>query len=448
MHAFFQALANNALLYLLVLLLTSVAVAFLARASIAALYDPWAVQQVQTIFATTAVVFMWMAAIIKSSLLVYHVAAMFAFFYCAGLCYRQAVRTYCSARMVRPKVLCLLRDIFFCLFVVSQVMAWALGGVPLLLESRLNAFSSGGGIGVLSRIISFTSFAALFLTVLRVGISARRRVSSGDVFVLMFTVLASVANGSKTNIILSLLLLLMSNWIFLRVFLGYVPPSVSRKKILAFAVALCGLVLVPVTVEMVQNADADVSGPIAAFGIRLVLSGDGYMWMYGDDYLSTVHVDSPTALLFADFLGVTRIVSWDHLPVHPGLQIYQDLFPNSDSIRGPNLRVDTFGLLYESMTFGVVFAALTGSLFGFLRAWLFKVRRAIFFLPASYLFFQSPMFLVDPLLGVTALVNTGFGMIITGLAVLVLGRDPFGAGVMMRLRNGPSVLVSARSTSL
>lgn len=448
MQAFFEAFASNVQGYMLALLLTAAAVAVLARPSITASYDPWAVQQVQTVFASAAVVFMWMANIIKPSLFVYHVAALGAFLYCAGMCYRLTIRTYYGARTVRPQALCSLRAIFLCLFVVSQLSAWALGGIPLFLESRLNAFSSGGGIGVLSRIISFTSFAALFLTVLRVGISTRKRVSFSDAFVLFFIILASVANGSKTNIILTLLLILTSNWIFRRVFHAYGPPSVSRKKLVVLALTLGALVLVPVMVEQLQVSEASVVGPFEALGVRLILSGDGYMWMYGDNYLSAVRVDSPTALLFADFLGVTRLVPWSQLPVHPGLQIFQDLFPNSDAIRGPNLRVDAFGLLYGSITFGVIFAATLGAFFGLLRAWLFKVWSAMFFLPASYLFFQSPTFMVDPLLGVTTLVNTAFAMVITGLAVSLVGRDPFGAGVKMRLRRASSSTVSVRPTSI
>lgn len=438
MTAFLQAFANNVQGYVLALLLTAAAVAVLVRPSITTLYDPWAVQQVQTIFASAAVVFMWMADIIQPSLMLYHVAALSGFLYFAGLCYRMNIRTHWGARRVRPRALRSLRAIFLWLFVISQLSAWALAGVPLFLESRLNAFSSGGGVGVLSRIISFTSFVALFLTVLHVGTSARKRIGATDGFVLAFTILASVANGSKTNIVMTPLLILMAHWIFKRLFRDYAAPTVSRKKLMALALALGVMVLVPVMVEL-RSAETNVGGPLEAVGVRLMLSGDGYMWMYGDDYLSTVRVNSPTALLFADFLGVTRLVSWDQLPVHPGLQIFQALFPDSEAIRGPNLRVDAFGLLYGSMVFGVVFAALIGAFFGVLRAWLFKVKRAVLFLPASYLFFQAPTFFVDPLLGVTALVNTAFAIAITVLAVALAGRDPFVAGIRMRSRRGPVV---------
>jgi hypothetical protein len=195
------------------------------------------------------------------------------------------------------------------------------------------------------------------------------------------------------------------------------------------------LLVIPVAVEMTRNSSVSAADPLEAAFIRLIFSGDGYMWMYGDDYLSRITVDSPTALLFADFLGVTRLMPWEQLPVHPGLQIFQDLFPGSDSIRGPNLRVDAFGLLYGSIGFGIVFATVLGAVFGWLRGWLFNARGALSFLPAAYIFFQAPAFLVDPLLGVTALVNTAFSVAIVGFAVALVGRDPFRAHRSLRTRS-------------
>jgi hypothetical protein len=366
--------------------------------------------------------------------MIYHVAAMAGFLVCAGLIFQRTVHTYWAARKVRLHALTSLRNVFLFLFVASQLGAWALGGLPIFLESRLNAFSSGGGIGILSRIISFTSFAAVFLSVLRIGISERKRISRTDGFVLVFSIVASVASASKGNIVLTLLLILTAHWIFRHLFQDYVAPKFPRKKLVTLAVILAGLMLVPVAVELARDSETTIGGPLEAVAIRLILSGDGYMWMYGDDYLSTVTVRSPTALLFADFLGVTRLVSWDELPVHPGLQVFQILFPDRDEIRGPNLRVDAFGLLYGSMVFGVIFSALLGCVFGLLRGWLFRARSTLLFLPAAYLFFQAPAFLVDPLLGVTALVNTGFAMVIVAVALAFVGTEPFAAGRRTRFR--------------
>lgn len=434
MQPFFQALESNPQWYLLALLLSAACVTLLVRSSVTTLFDPWAVQQVNTIFASAAVTLLWLAGAIKDELMIYHVAAIFSFLICAGLTFRYSIQTCWVAREVRPRALIALRNVFLCMFVASQLGAWAIGGLPILLESRLNAFSSGGGIGVFSRIISFTSFAAVFLTVLRIGVSDQKRVSFTDGFVFVFTVIASIASASKGNIVLTLLVVLTSHWIFKRLIKNYVAPKVSKTKIVTFAVILVMLMLVPLAVELARDSETTVGGPIEAFVIRLVLSGDVYMWMYGDDYMSAVTVRSPTALLFSDFLGVTRLASWDQLPVHPGLQVFQMLFPDRDEIRGPNMRVDVFGLLYGSMVFGIIFSAVLGGLFGLMRGWLFRVREPLLFLPAAYLFFQAPAFFADPLLGVTALVNTGFAMVIVALAVALVGRPPVASGARMRLR--------------
>ena len=435
MQAFLEALVNNTASYLLILLFSGCLLALLVRASTTALYDPWALQQIQTAFATSAVILMWQAGIINSSLAIYHISATIAFLVCAGSAFKRITLKQYFHRRVKRGALNSMTVMLLIIFVLAQLSAWMLAGIPILLESRLNAFSSGGGIGVLSRIISFTSVSVIFLSVLRIGTSPKNKIKFLDGFVLIFSVFASVANGSKTSILLTVLIILMSNWIFQRTFLGYVAPTVSKKKLVAFACGLSVLVLIPMAFEMTRDSESAIGGPLSALALRLVFSGDGYMWLYGDDYLSFVKVSSPIALLFSDFLGVTRIVPWDQLPVHPGLQIYQDLYPFSDAIRGPNVRVDAFGLLFGNMLIGVIFSAALGSLFGVLRAWLFRVKSAAFFLPAIYLFIQAPALFVDPLLGVTALVNAGFGTAIVVLTVVLIGKDPFGTGVLCIRRN-------------
>lgn len=434
MQPFLLALANSPLLYVLALLLCAVGTIALVRPTTVALYDPWALQQVQTIFASAAVVFMAFVGVIKTELMLYHVAAIGSFLLCAGFVYKEMTRQCLVARRVRPRALNSMRTLFLVLLVASQFTAWKLTGIPLLLESRLNAFSSGGGVGMLSRMLSFLSFATVFLTVLRIGIDPRKRLNRTDLFVLLFTVAASVANASKTNIVFTLMLVLTSDWIFRHIIEGYIGLKVPRRKLFGLSGLLALLMMVPVVVDLSRDPESSFGGPLEAIVLRLIFSGDGYMWMYGDDYLSIVSVNSPTELLLTDFLGVTRLVPWDQLPVHPGLQIFQILFPGSDAIRGPNLRVDAFGLLYGSMAFGVALTALFGGLFGLLRSWMFKVRSGVIFLPTAYLFFQAPTFLVDPMLGVTALVNTTFAMMTVFLVQAMVGKDPFASGLRRRMR--------------
>lgn len=447
MQDFLIALGSNPLWYGLSVLISLGMLLVLVRPSITTFYDPWLLQQILTAFASASVIFMWKMGIIELSLMLYHIVALTCFMLFAGIMFRQVTRHRRLTFYARPIPLNFLRDALLLVFIVSQLLAWSVSGIPLLLESRLDAFSGGSGIGVFSRLISFTSFATVFLTVLRVGISHLRRFNLTDIIALTFATIASVASGSKTNIAMMLVIILMSNWVFQQQIKNYVAPRVSRKIIAGLAMLLLTLLLVPVAIEMARGSGVDASGPVQALFIRLVLSGDGYMWMYGDNYLSLVTVSSPIELLFSDFLGLTRLMSWDQLPVHPGLQIYQSLFSDSDAIRGPNLRVDTFGLLFGSMEIGIAFAAVMGGLFGWLRGLLFKARSALIYLPAAYLFFQAPAFFVDPVLGVTALVNATFGIVIVGATVAVLGRDPFSGKYEVRLgQNKLPITASAQSS--
>ena len=426
MDACLDQIFNHPWWYLIAVLLSLFVGVLLARPSIITFYDPWALQQIPTAFASADIIFMWYKGIIESYIAAYYILATSVFFICASLSFRKMTRIQFVQRAVSVGHLNVLRSLTLFIFVSVQLIAWALAGLPILLESRLDSFAGGGGIGILSRIISFTSIAVIFLTVLRIGTSPLKKVNLTDCFVLIFSIISSVVNGSKTNIIMIPIIIMMSHWISLYNFRGYVAPSIPKKYFTLIGVLITLLLFVPLYFEIKQDTQSKLNNPLEGLIFRLILSGDVYMWFYGDHFDQYIEVNSPTALLFSDFLGVTRLLPWDKLPIHPGVQIYKHLFPDSGAIRGPNMRVDIFGLLYGNMFVGFIVSALIGCFFGFIRSLIFRVKSGALFLPAVYLFFQAPFFLVDPLLGVTAVVNACFLFFLVMLMIKIIRADPFG----------------------
>jgi hypothetical protein len=426
--AFFLALAGHVPLYAAMVLLAGIGYWLAVRPSALAWYDPWAAQQVLSAFASAAVLFMWSVDIIDGQTAAYHVAAIAGFCGVAAWVFRWLLAKELPGPEVDPDALIDLRHPLFLLFSVSQLLAWVLSGIPLLLESRLDAFAAGDGSGLLSRLVAFSSIATLFLTVLAMGLSPERRIRLGDLAVVGAVTVASVLSGSKSNIVFVALYLLTSDLLCRRLFpTRYRPLQVPRRAVWVGVAAVGLLMLVPLLRESEPAGDEAFGGPVGALAARLVLSGDGYIWSYGDRYVDEMGVSSPTTLLFSDVLGMFRLVRWEALPVHPGLALYRELMPGSESVKGPNIRVDLFGLLYGSMALGLAFSCAVGAAFGAARSTVFHARTAPGILTGVFLFMSVPALLVDPALGVTVLVNAAIGFgVAWGLVRLLAapgGRD-------------------------
>jgi hypothetical protein len=384
-----------------------------ARPSAVSWFDPWAAQQVLSVFASAAVLFMWWVDIIDGATAIYHVAATAAFFVIAGWVFKARLAAPRVRLEVRPDQIGRLRLLVFLVFAVSQLLAWTLTGLPILLESRLDAFAAGDGTGFFSRLFTFSSTATLFLTVLNVGLSPTGRLRRSDIAVVAAIVLATVLNASKSAIIYSVLFVLSSDLLCSRVFPAqYRPIRFPRRAVALSLVAVVGLMLVPAAFEARRRVDDPAGGMLGQLLARVVLSGDGYMWFYGDGYLDTTTDPAPVKLLFSDPLGMSRLVPWDALPVHPGLAVGREVVPDSDSVRGPNVRLDVFGLLFGSMAAGVAFACVSGALFGALRAAAFRARTVPSLVTGVFLFLNLHSLLIDPVLGVATLVNAGIGFLL------------------------------------
>jgi hypothetical protein len=407
LNSFFVELDSAFGLYLVLLAVSAFCYALLSRPSALAWFDPWVPQQVLAAFASTVVSFMAWYGIVPVWVAAYHWASMLAFYGMAGLSLKACRGSSRPLEAPPIREVATLKRQAFTIYVLAQIAAWATTGVPLLLASRLDAFAGGSGLGLLSRAISFLSIAVIFLNILEVGLRRSRGARTGDWLVLGFIVMAVVLNASKSNIVFTILFALTCDRVCRYLYPAYRPLNISRATyVKAFAVV--GSLLVFALLMDARSSD-EGSNPLYQLGIRLLLSGDGYLWFYGDDYLHTVTVGSPTKLLFADFLGSTRLVAWSDLPVHPGLQVFQDLFPDSDSIRGPNVRVDTFGLLFGSAWAGILFCTAAGTIFGLCRAAIFRWRTLAMQCVAIYVLLESPQLLVDPVLGVTMFVNATLG---------------------------------------
>lgn len=255
------------------------------------------------------------------------------------------------------------------LFVVSQLLVYSVTGIPLFLESRLEAFSGGGGYGIFSRIIFVTSNIALVVAVYRLLLLRRGRLSRLlDYGVVGFCGLAAILSGSK-GALLTLVFSISLALYFVRRFYPVRQVEQRMRRLFFLVVALS----FPVAIAAISlQSGIDQFGElVAALVTRFLQSGEIYFMVYPDDILARLQDGNGIVALFYSPLGSMRLVDRENLPVNLGLQAFWYHY-TLDVISGPNARHNVFGLKYFGPVASIVFSFLLGALFSFTRNTLYR----------------------------------------------------------------------------
>jgi hypothetical protein len=138
-----------------------------------------------------------------------------------------------------------------------------------------------------------------------------------------------------------------------------------------FGLAVFGAFFTIVVQTTIKYGDNNTINPLIHLAMRIVNTGDVYMYAYPNAFLEQMNTANPFMALFKDFIGMLRIVPWEELPEHIGLQLYQTIY-NTDLIAGPNAMHNVFGLHYFGPIWSVYFSFILGVVVSFLRNELYR----------------------------------------------------------------------------
>lgn len=250
------------------------------------------------------------------------------------------------------------------LFVVLQLYAYSVTGLPIFLESRLEAFSTGGGFGFVNRVIFVVSNITLVCAFYRLMLLRRGRLSRTlDYAVVAFCIAVAVVSGSK-GALLSLVFSVSLALFFARRFHGVQRAEGSIRR---FFVLLIGLAF-PVAFGTIY-LQAGIDNPIelvSVVAMRFFQTGEIYFMVYPNDVLQHLPDGNGVLALFYSPLGSLRLVPREYLPVNLGLQAFWYHY-DSSLLAGPNARHNVFGLHYFGPYISVLFSLLLGLSFSIAR---------------------------------------------------------------------------------
>jgi len=414
---FMKYLLDDFYIYFAILVCYTCGYFYLVRKYIYTILDPLFLYTLYSCFGGTIVVFMFYKDVISLQYFLSYLFTQAAFvlgfrvFRPLNLLKIRPSASNCSKNRSTNTFIPRLYIVSSLVYIISQIVSYSVGGIPLLYKSRLDFYISDSGFGVISRIIYVTALVTIFLLIHRFNNwKGNIFLRLYDVFVLFNVITNSVLSGSKSSF-LTLLSVVFYYSIFSLRMNGRAEFFYKIKKyqylMLSFAV------VVAISVALIQDmGQYGEKVGLIAFVNRLVLSGDVYVNAYPYAVIEYMQWHNPFLVIFQDFIGLFRIVSWENLPTTLGIELFRYLVPESDTV-GPNPRHNVFGLVYFGFYGSILFSFGIGFVLSF-------VRNRLYFLCSPTIFSGLIYMLVSlPIMGIESDIGSVVGNLDSTLLVLL-----------------------------
>jgi hypothetical protein len=297
---------------------------------------------------------------------------------------------------------------FFCFITIAcHLLTYKLRGIPLFMDSRLEAFVGGTGLGIFSRIIDVSIICSILCYFFLTANHEKVKITLLHHLLFLSLIVFLVLSGSKS----AFLILPFSLFCLTRV---YPTLKANLKKTFPFSILqnkflLLGIgVAISLIIISIQKKRTPLT-PLEELGYRLMLSGDVYYMSYPNHVYKLIDGSHGTVALFQDFLGFFRLYPWEKMPQVIGVDLVR-YHHGGELLWGPNGRHNVFGLIYFGYYGAIIFSLLLGVLVGFVRNKLLSVNKnnVFFFLLYSLLYIKIVTMETDPMLGFTYLTNVIF----------------------------------------
>ncbi|PKH20174.1 hypothetical protein CIG19_18655 [Enterobacterales bacterium CwR94] len=250
------------------------------------------------------------------------------------------------------------------LFVLCQSLVYYTSGIPLLMTSRMEIFSGGGGFGIVSRIIQVTQMITIVVAFYRLlFIKKGFLYKLLDSLVIIFGLFVAVLSGSKSAI---LFMIFSISYVAIFSHRFDVSPKIFRRiNRISFLLLFLGIIGGIITIVF-QTGNSNIEKALTVLAMRFINTGDVYFMAYPNGQIENMEHGNFFLALFKDFFGAFRIIDWDKLPVNLGLQIFWSIY-NTDMISGPNPRHNVFGLFYLGPVLSVFYSFSVAYFISYIR---------------------------------------------------------------------------------
>lgn len=364
---FLEIVLNNLYVYIVILILTVVVYYCVFKSYFISLFDPFFLNQIFSVFATSVVLFLWIIGSIENKYGIQFALTQIA--YWVGFCsynindIKAHINSDVSDLQIKSHIVSkqtkYILVYIFVLFILLQLFSYIKFGVPILQQSRLALYEGSGGFGVVGRLIDtlkiFAMVGGFYLRGVSRPNSLYRVIANLSI---LFGILTYILSGSKSTI-----LGLFSLYFFY--LLMYYP---SKLKTIRKYEIVGGVIALGIALGVIFVQDSTESS-IILFIRRMIGSGDVFYMGYSSDVISQIHAEP--SMLFSDILGTYRIVPREEIPRQIGLQL-TTIMTNLELPMGPNARHNYLGLLCLGYGWSVLFSYILGRFYSYVRGKMYS----------------------------------------------------------------------------
>ena len=414
---FFDLLNGHIIGFLIILICSLGIYTLLYRKWFVSILDPFFWAAIMSCFGFAVVVFMYIEGAIQTKYLVSYLTTQFAFIFGALFCNRVGFHSLFNKTVYlhhQYPIIQLIHLICMIGVVCLQLFVYGTDGIPMFMDSRLEAGQGGTGAGLLYRFISIWGLIAFILSLYTINLKKKTLIYYLSCCFIIFYIITLFLGGSKAA------LLTIANLLFIYAILFSTPShnllhllKKHEKKIILLSVAAG----VGIIVIASKGNSTNLLLSLASLTTRFVYSGDIYWYLYPNGYIELLDSSRPFANLFKDFLGMTRLVDWSQLPEHLGITTYQ-FHHTADTLMGPNARHNVFGYVMFGMYGSILFSFCLGAITGTIRNIFFQASKAHLILKIVIAILYQKIWLLETDI---TLVTTEFdSLIITSLTLIIL----------------------------
>lgn len=353
--------------YSICLLLSCIIYYFLYRGVLGSIFDPLTLQVAGSMFGFSVVLFLYFKDLISYYYFTNYLLTQSAFFL-GFFIIKQRSLINVDYPQVKIKNDLLITETCFVVFatlnIVLQFISYALVGIPMFKESRLETYMEGGGIGLIGRLLSGLVILGLFTGIVTFFKTKKKSFKIGIIIYSAVTAIFFFLSGSRSSFITFFLIL------FFYKAMSNEKKKESKNKNVYWLAAITGVAILIMYLKADSLLDAS-----SDFLKRIVGFGDVYWAAYPENNLDKIQPANPFYAIFGDLLASYRIVAWDQIPKAIGLQLFNINYPYWDVTFGSNARHNVFGLVYFGYIGSIFFSFFVGLLLGGFRMWGFKKMR-------------------------------------------------------------------------
>ncbi|MEH7130100.1 hypothetical protein V7103_18020, partial [Neobacillus drentensis] len=257
------------------------------------------------------------------------------------------------------------------LFLISQLLFYILGGIPLFSEkSKIEIYSSIGPVYKINLALTILMIYLVFCNY----VYKYRKTTLIDGLIAFALILSLILNGGKSGLLNIVFISTLSTAYYYHInkeMYFLITEKMKKFNLIIISIALP----VAMLVAAINTGDMSLLGGVKSLFFRVASFGDTF-YMTTDYFLKFYktkdYLSEGLFYIFGDVLRSLHLISLSEMPVPLGYQLMNNVYgTNFIGITGPNARHNLIAYLLFRPPFNFIFSFSLGLLLSFVRNFLF-----------------------------------------------------------------------------